>query len=359
MTLPTRKTEDWRWADLSGLDALAAASPANDAVPDVGRWWLDIAGPRLLFVDGRFVAGLSDPQGIAVAAEHGLPGHPLGDIAATQATTGIALSVTKGTDFIQVVHVATGGASHLSNRIDLADSAHASMIETHLGAGWSNATTAITLARGSRLMRTVRVVKDAGAHTEFTRVDVAEAASYTGTALVIGCDSARIETNARLLGVGAYAQADGVLLGRGEQNLDAFSRFDHLMPGGTSKQVWRMVADDRATTSFAGRVAVARDAQKTDAVQSVKALLLARSATANAKPELEIFADDVKCAHGATVGELNRDALFYLESRGIPPVEAKALLTESFIADALAGIGEDAARDAVTADAVAWLRGAK
>ena len=104
---------------------------------------------------------------------------------------------------------------------------------------------------------------------------------------------------------------------------------------------------------------MAREGQKTDAEQSIKALLLKRTATANAKPELEIYADDVKCAHGATVGELSRDALFYLQSRGVAPEEARALLTEAFIADALGTIGQEAVRDALTADAVAWLRGAQ
>jgi Fe-S cluster assembly protein SufD len=127
------------------------------------------------------------------------------------------------------------------------------------------------------------------------------------------------------------------------------------VPAGTSRQVWRSVADDKAICAVAARVEVARDAQKSDGEQSLKGLLLARSATINAKPELEIFADDVKCAHGATVGELDRNALFYLASRGVPPAEAKALLTRAFVADAMVRIGEPAARAAFEADALEWL----
>ena len=126
-------------------------------------------------------------------------------------------------------------------------------------------------------------------------------------------------------------------------------------PNGVSRQVWRSVADDQAACSVAARVEVARGAQKTDAEQSLKGLLLARSATINAKPELEIFADDVKCAHGATVGELDRAALFYLESRGVTPDEARALLTRAFVADALDRIGEQAVREAFYADAEGWF----
>src|SRR3546814_15960542 len=123
-----------------------------------------------------------------------------------------------------------------------------------------------------------------------------------------------------------------------------------------SRQLWRSVADDRATCSVAARVEVARDAQKTDGEQSLKGLLLARTATVNAKPELEIFADDVKCAHGATVGELDKAALFYLASRGVPPEEAKALLPRAFIADAIDRTGAAAVRDAVHWDAGVIVR---
>jgi Fe-S cluster assembly protein SufD len=153
------------------------------------------------------------------------------------------------------------------------------------------------------------------------------------------------------LGRGAHFELGGVLLARADQTLEIVTTVRHAEPNATSRQTIRSVLDDRATGSFLGRVAVARDAQKSDAVQSVKALLLSRAATANAKPELEIFADDVKCAHGATVGELNANALFYLASRGVGPDEAKALLTEAFIADALVANEEFAVR------AIEWLRG--
>ena len=145
------------------------------------------------------------------------------------------------------------------------------------------------------------------------------------------------------------------LLARGRQRHDVNLVVRHLVPNGTSRQVWRSVADDKAACSVAARVEVARHAQKTDGEQSLKGLLLSRSATINAKPELEIFADDVKCAHGATVGELDRAALFYLESRGVTPDEAKGLLTRAFVADALDRIGEERVREAFYADAEGWF----
>jgi Fe-S cluster assembly protein SufD len=127
------------------------------------------------------------------------------------------------------------------------------------------------------------------------------------------------------------------------------------MPNGQSRQLWRSVANDRATCSVAARVEVARGAQKTDGQQSLKGILLSRTATINSKPELEIFADDVKCAHGATVGELDRQALFYLASRGVPHAEAQALLTRAFVADALNRIGEEDVREAFYRDVEGWF----
>jgi len=124
----------------------------------------------------------------------------------------------------------------------------------------------------------------------------------------------------------------GANIGGGDSTLEIVTTLRHVAPGATSHQTIRSVLDDKSTGSFLGRIEVAREGQQTDAEQSVKAMLLDRGATANAKPELEIFADDVKCAHGATVGELDRNQLFYAAARGLDPVAARALLLEGFIA---------------------------
>ncbi len=153
---------------------------------------------------------------------------------------------------------------------------------------------------------------------------------------------------------GARFDLGGVIIGHGDQVLEIVTTVTHAGPGATSRQTLRCVADDRATVTYLGKVAVTRAGQQTDAAQSFKALLLTRGATANAKPELEIFADDVKCAHGATVGELDRNAQFYMESRGVPPAEARALLTRAFLSDALEGV-EAAAREELEALVTALL----
>ncbi|HEY1125559.1 MAG TPA: SufD family Fe-S cluster assembly protein [Sphingobium sp.] len=131
---------------------------------------------------------------------------------------------------------------------------------------------------------------------------------------------------------GAHFELKAALLGSGEQTIELVTRVTHAEPHATSNQTVRAIAAGTATTSYLGQVRVARDAQKTDASQSFKAMILDRGASANAKPELEIFADDVKCAHGASIGELDAQALFYLASRGLDPATAKRLLLQAFIA---------------------------
>jgi Fe-S cluster assembly protein SufD len=153
---------------------------------------------------------------------------------------------------------------------------------------------------------------------------------------------------------GADFQLGAILIGRGEQKIELVTTVRHIGVAATSRQIVRAVAGGTATTSYLGQVAVARTGQKTDASQSFKALLLNRGATANAKPELEIFADDVKCAHGATVGEIDAQALFYLTSRGVPPAQARALLTRAFLSDALEGLDE-ATTEALDAEITALL----
>lgn len=151
---------------------------------------------------------------------------------------------------------------------------------------------------------------------------------------------------------GAHFELGGVQIGGEAANLEIVTTVRHIEPNATSNQTVRSVLGDAATGSYLGKVAVSRDAQKTDSVQSVKAMLLTHTATANAKPELEIYADDVKCAHGATVGELDREALFYLAARGLPPGEARTLLLQAFVSEVFAGAE---ARDALEAAALAAL----
>ena len=346
LTLPTTRQEGWRWSDLSSLSALAEARPSGrvpDALP-----WLDLPGERLLFVDGRLAEGHAKFGDLPHASDH-----PLGRLAGAH---GLRLHVRgRGEEVLQIVHVTTGGADHLPIEIVVDAGAGGRLVETFVGAGWANRASRIRLGAAARLDVARRLLGTDGFTSIADDAELADGARLTLVTLAMGSGDSRIDPTVKLTGDSAHAEVGGALLARGNQRHDANALVRHALPHGASRQLWRLVADERATTSVAARVEVARDAQKTDGEQSLRALLLARTATANLKPELEIFADDVKCAHGATVGELDRNALFYLAARGIPPVEARALLTRAFVADALAAIDDEAVREAFAADADRWL----
>ncbi len=157
------------------------------------------------------------------------------------------------------------------------------------------------------------------------------------------------------LGDGAHFELGAAQVAGGKTTLEIVTRVRHAAPNATSRQTVRTVLAEQATGTYLGQIVVDRGAQKTDAEQSVKAMLLNRTATANAKPELEIYADDVKCAHGATVGELDATQYFYLTSRGLPPSEAKQLLLQAFLADAYADMDDVEAREALETAALTAL----
>jgi Fe-S cluster assembly protein SufD len=186
------------------------------------------------------------------------------------------------------------------------------------------------------------------------RIDVAEGARAELFEVNCGSDYTRVEAQVRLA-KGAHFEFGGVTIGGDDATREFVTRLDHAEPEATSNQVVRAVHWDRATGNFLGRVAVARDAQKTDAAQDFKGLLLSKGATVNAKPELEIFADDVKCAHGAAIGALDDRAAYYMASRGLPPETAKKLLVRAFIADAFVALDDEAERDTLLDAALAAL----
>jgi Fe-S cluster assembly protein SufD len=194
------------------------------------------------------------------------------------------------------------------------------------------------------------IVQDGGT---IHQLDIAIGKGGSGALYVlnIGGDYGRVELNVTLH-EGADFTLGGVQIGGGNQTLEIITTVTHAEPGATSSQIVRSVLAGRATGSYLGKVAVARDAQHTDSEQSVKAMLLDRSASANAKPELEIYADDVKCAHGCAIGELDPMGLFYLQARGLAPATAKKLMLQAFVAGAFDGAADE---DMLTAAALAKL----
>lgn len=187
-------------------------------------------------------------------------------------------------------------------------------------------------------------------------ITVADDARCDFHLLNIGGTLGRV-TFAVTLGARAHFGLHGAIIGGGDQTLEIITSVTHAQPDATSGQTVRSVLGSRATGSYLGSINVARDAQRTDAFQSIKAMLLDRTATANAKPELEIYADDVKCAHGATVGELDKAALFYMASRGMDPATAKTLLLRSFVAGVFDDMTDEALREQFeAAGSPSWSR---
>lgn len=356
LTLPSVREEAWRWFDPAAIER--AITVERDWSPtDVDWFFLDIAGPRLLFVDGAFEPAHSRPGLVQLTRLEMTGDHPLGRLAQGEGWV-LRLDAAAATDPVQIVHLGTGAENHVPARIDLADDAVATVIETYAGRGWSNRLLHASLGKGARLQRAVRLLQDEGFVSIRDEARIGEAASYVSTFLGAGGSGSRIDGFLRIDGVGGYAEMGGALLTRSEQKQEAAVAVHHAAIEGTSRQIWRAVAADASTASLAARAEVARHAQKTDGEQSLRGLLLKRTATVNLKPELEIFADDVKCAHGATVGELDAKALFYMQSRGIPEPQAKALLTHAFVADALDRIGDESVREAFATDAETWLEAA-
>ena len=195
----------------------------------------------------------------------------------------------------------------------------------------------VVVPAGGNFVRTI--VQDSGA---IHQLDLAIGKGATAAIHVLntGGDYGRVELNV-MLHEGADFKLGAVQIGGGSQTLEIVTTVTHAEPGATSSQIVRSVLAGTATGTYLGKVAVARDAQLTDSVQSVKAMLLDRSATANAKPELEIYADDVKCAHGCAIGELDPMGLFYLQARGIAPADAKKLMLQAFVAGVFEGAADE------------------
>lgn len=212
----------------------------------------------------------------------------------------------------------------------------------------------IVVPAGESLVRTL--VADAAQPVSVRDIviTVADGARLDLALLNLGRRYGRIALDVTL-GDGAHFELGAAQVAGGKTTLEIVTRVRHAAPNATSRQVVRTVLASQATGTYLGQIVVDRGAQKTDAEQSVKAMLLDRTATANAKPELEIYADDVKCAHGATVGELDATQYFYLTSRGLPPSEAKRLLLQAFLADAFMAFADAETLEAAALEALEQL----
>ena len=245
----------------------------------------------------------------------------------------------------------------VSLHVDLGANGRLTLIERHQasGSGTTIVDTKITLQPQAKLVHGKIVTAGSASHLATTYIDVAEGSYYDNFALIVGGHVTRNEIHMRLGGKMAQGRLNGAMLLAGTSHGDTTTHITHASPHGTSCQLYKTVLADKAHGVFQGKIVVAQDAQKTDGHQLSRALLLSDQAEMNAKPQLEIYADDVKCSHGSTVGELDAEALFYLRSRGLNETAARALLLEAFVGEIVDDIPTSEGRDMVRADIRTWL----
>ena len=377
--LPHRRIEEWKWTDLKRLvdqayppvaggkvDAKTLAGLAARSV------FADLASARLVFINGCFDTGRSVlPEGISIetlaAAStpdlHLKEKDPIDALNLAFASDGAVISVTGKHDapvellFITAPdHPATVTTRNI---IKLEPGASLTLLETHTGHDEpyvASTASEIHLEDGASLNR-VRLLEDgAGAiHLSNTIASLHKGANLRDFTFTLGGKTVRNQGFVNFNGEGASANVSGAYMLAGKQHVDTTLLVNHAVPGCTSRELFKCVMDENSRGIFQGKVIVAPGAQKTDGQQSADALLLADGAEFDAKPELEIYADDVWCGHGATSGELDENQMFYLKTRGLPHARAKALLIAAFAASAFEEIDNDAVRDAFNRLAHGWL----
>lgn len=379
---PTSKTEDWRYSDMRQFhkDSFGLVTHAAKAELPAS---LGEMSARFVFVNGRYDEELSDMgdlwQAISIRplANHvmsnefrvnelvkGSDGVSLLNTALLR--DGLVLSVPAGVEIddpIEIVHVMTEAskeASHIRHVIELGEYASVAVIERFVGDDsdyWTNIVMQGRITEGAKLHH-IRLQEDGpnAVHTAKSYMNLGGGAEYICTNIALGAKVSRFDAQARILEEGAHAVVNGVALAATGQSHDMNTHVGHIVPHTSSDQVFRTVADARGKTSFQGKVTVEQDAQRTLADQSFKALVFDKTAEANAKPELEILADDVKCSHGATVGQLDEKAIFYLTSRGIDPATARQMLVAAFTAEALEKIGFDDVKQELAGRIATWMQ---
>lgn len=361
--LPTRRVEAWKYSDLArAMERGRAGVGEGDALTFAPQ------GAHVIeILDGITAtpaeAGRSQSLRSALAAPSPLvkehlgrvaadPGHPILALNTALMEDGVVIHVPKGLDeglihlrYCWSANDTAQDGHHLRVLLVLEEGSAATVLETHEGPGAMGLATIVTevvLQAGARLQYIRFEGLDAAARqSAVLAADLGRDAALTGFYLSRGAAFSRHEILAQLKGEGADVTLDGAYLVAGEGHCDNTTVIAHAVPHTTSRQVFRGVLSGAAHGVFQGRVIVEQGAQGTDARQQSRAVLLSRRAEIDTKPELEIFADDVKCAHGATAGELDPAALFFLRARGIPEKEARALLVEAFLEEALGALKDE------------------
>jgi Fe-S cluster assembly protein SufD len=371
MGFPTTQQEEWRFTSVAPISDGGFVLPEPPESPvlaiDIDPFRMTDAAAELVFVEGHYAASLSrstvlrrDAQVESLAANRerlrrhlaraaSFEGRPFVALNAAFLDDGAWIDLPAGSVLEQPLHllfVSSGGAgvrpfmTHPRVVVILGENSQASVVETFVGSDgaryFTNVVTEIVVGENAGLEHyTLQYEGNQGHHVAAIHVRAERHARYASHSISLGGALVRNDLVAVLDGEGVECTLNGLYAADEERLVDNHTTIDHVRPHCGSREVYRGILADRARGVFNGKIIVRPDAQKTDAKQTNRALLLSEDARINTKPQLEIFANDVKCTHGAAVGQLDEDALFYLRSRGLGERTARRLLTHAFAADVL------------------------
>jgi len=352
---PTTKEELWRFIDVS---ALAKQEFSNDwqsteiEFQPLGKY-------SLVFENGKLSTEKSNldglPEGVKVGSIMDQADARLGTLADSQSafvaantayfSDGAFIEVAEGVQLDSPIHLiyladAEGSAFHLRNLVSAGKGSKLTLIEQYIGEAekvyWTNAVTEMFVSDHAAVDHyKIQQESNAAFHFQTMETRLGADARFSNHAITTGAVLGRNDIRGKLIGAGGEAICNGLYLLKGKQVFDTHMFMDHAVEKCNSHELYKGILDEKSKAIFCGRILVQQDAQQTDAVQSNRNLLLSRGAKIHSLPQLEIYADDVKCTHGATVGELDEAALYYLETRGIDPVRGKAMLTFAFANEVL------------------------
>jgi len=392
--LPHRRVEEYKYSDLRAFMKSAAppAGPADTAavrkVLDTQDSYGELDRYRIVIANGSFVAELSDVEALrgegvtvsdfaaALTGEEGsrllsspktAPNDGIFALNTAFVQGGVVIDVAEGAEVskpVELIHVAASEGAQVSrSKITVGTGANLRLLETftgETGGGEINAVFDYTVGDKATLATTRLMVGDAQAARLFSTTATLGAESlFKSLGFVAGPDFVRNQQFVHFTGENSDAKVYGVSMARDTDLADQTLIVDHAVPHCNSREFFKTVLDDRARGVYQGRINVAPHAQKTDGEMMTQALLLSEEAEMANKPELEIFADDVICAHGATSGQIDEDLLFYLRARGIPEDEAKTLLVLAFLAEAIEEYDEEDVTAGLEARVRDWLAAGK
>lgn len=355
---PDTKDELWRFTDVSAVANTHFSNEWKPAEVDFNALGKII----VVFENGKLSREKSTfdelPDGVCIGSIMDHIDSRLGTLADSQSafvsantayfSDGVFIEVTAGVEMDTPIHLVyladvEGAAFHLRNFVSAGEGARVTVVEEFVGASdttyWTNAVTEVFVADHANVDHyKVQRESTAAFHFQTLEAKLGAGSVFSNHAITLGAALGRNDIRGKLTGEEGEAICNGLYLLNGKQHFDTHMFMDHAVPKCNSHELYKGILDEKARAVFCGRILVQQDAQQTDAVQSNRNLLLSRGAKVNTLPQLEIYADDVKCTHGATIGELDEQALYYLQTRGIDPVRGKAMLTYAFAREVLCDV---------------------